>query len=239
MTTVSLGDRPVPVGRLPHRLRVAETEAMRLVAVHPALTPVRSPEVAVDVDVSVVRPGSPRGWAQLHSRHGLRGDRVAAVSSAGGQVEVAWFGVEHWQTELARAAKVPLPAAAPPGPYPGDGVAIALEELLAAGEAIRTHRADVLDELARRADGPDPVAVRDQLVVLHTATVGRLLATASAREDRTLRTGCVSWLLFADGWRALTPCRRDGRHAVRVRRAVPLDLGEQVAALVTNVRGGS
>jgi hypothetical protein len=239
VTTVLLGETQVSVGRLPHRLRVDATAALGLVATQPALSPLRSPEVAVDVDVSVTRPGLPRGWVQLHCRQGLRGDRVAALSYAGGPVEVARFGVEHWQSELARAATVPLPADAPPAPDLDETVAVPLEVVLGAGEALRTRRADVLDELARRVGEPGPAAIRDQLIALHTTVVGRLLATVSAREDRTLRTGCVSWLLFGDGWRALTPCRRDGRHAVRLQRAEPLDLGEQVAALVTSVRGRS
>ena len=80
-------------------------------------------------------------------------------------------------------------------------------------------------------------ALRGQLVRLHTAGVGRLVATVASRDDGGPRVGWVSWLLFADGWRSLTPVRRDGRPTVRLAPATPLDLGAQVAALVTLVRG--
>ncbi len=105
----------------------------------------RSPEVTCDVAVSVRRQGSHRGWLQLHSGQALRGDTVAAVSSAGGRVEVAWWGVDDWHTQLTRAATVPVPDAAEPPPPPE--VEVPLDVLLATGEAIRTHRTEVLDEL--------------------------------------------------------------------------------------------
>ena len=109
--------------------------------------------------------------------------------------------------------------------------------LLAAGEAVRSGRGDVLDELVRRADADDPAALRGQLVRLHTAGVGRLVATVASRDDDGPRVGWVSWLLFADGWRSLTPVRRAGRPTVHLAPATPRDLGAQVAALVTLVRG--
>jgi hypothetical protein len=61
----------------------------------------------------------------------------------------------------------------------------------------------------------------------------------AARNDGTFRAGWVSWLLFGDGWRSLTPLRRDGRPVVLLAPAEPLDLGRQVAALVTLVGGRS
>jgi hypothetical protein len=109
--------------------------------------------------------------------------------------------------------------------------------LLAAGAAVRSGRGDVLDELVRRAGTEDLAALRAQLVRLHTAGVGRLTATVASRDDDVPRVGWVSWLLFADGWRSLTPVRRAGRPAVHLARAQPVDLGAQVAALVTLVRG--
>ena len=216
------------------RLRVAAGDVAALVAADTALGPLRFPEIACDVDVTAPRPDGRPGWARLRCRHGLRGDRVASTATAGGAVEVAAFPVEHWQAELARAATVPLPEVALPPP--GERVEVPLEVLLAAGEAVRSGRADVLDELVRRAAADDPSGLRDQLVRLHTASTGRLLATVATRGS-TPRLGWVSWLLFADGWRSLTAIRQEGRPTVRLARVTPLDLGTQVAALVTLVRG--
>jgi hypothetical protein len=217
------------------RLRVAPGEVAGLVAVAADLQPLRSPEIACDVDVTVPRPDGRPGWARLRCRHGLRGDRVASAAWAGGEVEVAAYAVEHWQTELARAATVP---SSPEGPAPPDDrLDVPLEVLLGAGEAVHSRRGDVLDELVRRADAEDPAALRDQLVRLHTASTGRLLATVATRESGKARVGSVSWLLYADGWRSLTPVRRAGRPVVHLAPATPMDLGAQVGALVTLVRG--
>ena len=195
-----------------------------------------SPEVTCDIDVSVLRQDTRRGWVQLHSGQALRGGIVAAVSSAGGRVEVAWWGIDEWQAQLARAATVPVPDAIEPSPPLA--LEVPLDVLLASGEAIRTHRPEVLDELVRRAAG-DPARVRDQVVSLHTAVVGRLLAVVAARDEAGSRgrVGWVSWVLFADGWRSLTPTRVDGRPSVRVDPVEPSGLGSQVARLVSVVRG--
>ena len=91
-----------------------------------------------------------------------------------------------------------------------------LDVLLGTGEALRTNRPDVLDELVRRATPHDPATVREQLVHLHTAVAGRLLAVVAATDTGAARAGWVSWLLFGDGWRSLTPVRRDGRPFVAV-----------------------
>jgi len=217
------------------RLRVPPGHVAGLVAAHPDLAPLRSPEVACDVEVTAPRPDGGPGRAWLRCRHGLRGDRVASTAWAGGQVEVAAYGVEHWQAELARAATVPPSTEATPPPDPR--VEVSLEALLGAGEALRSGRGDILDELVRRAAHPDPPGLRDQLVRLHTAATGRLLATVATRGTGTTRLGWVSWLLFADGWRSLAPVRREGRPVVQIGPATPTDLGPQVAALVTIVRG--
>ena len=237
MTTVDLDPRPVDVLRSPGRQRVSRATYLRLLATDPRLLPLRSAQVRCEVDVSVAQASAPSGWAQVHSSHGLLDDRVAIASSAGSAVELAWLGSEHWQTELARAATVPVPAAAPAPP--GEGIEVPLDVLLAAGEALRSCRADLLHALVARAGSDDPSGLHDQLVRLHTAVVGRLLATVAARIDGTSRAGWVSWLLFGDGWRSLTPVGRDGRPVVLVAPAEPLDLGRQVAALVTLVRGRS
>jgi len=128
----------------------------------------------------------------------------------------------------------------PDAPHPPDGeVEVPLDLLLAAGEALRSHRPDVLDELVRRASADDPERLRQQLVLLHDAMVGRLLAVVSARGAHGARAAWVSWLLFGDGWRSLTPARRDGRPVVRLSAVGPWELGRQVAAQVALVRGVS
>lgn len=202
-----------------------------------------SPEVTCDVDVSVRRGDTRRGWVQVHSGQALRGGVVAAVSSAGGSAEIAWWRVEDWQTQLTRAATVVVPEARTPPPAPG--FEVPLDVLLGAGEALRTNRGDVLEELVGRAVGVartstsqlDAGEVRTQLVRLHHGVLGRLLATVAARDGSASRVGWVSWLLFPDGWRALTPTRVRGRPSVRVDPVGPPGLGAEVARLVSVVRG--
>ena len=195
---------------------------------------VSAPEVTCVVDVSVRRGARHPGWVQVHSSQALRGDLVAAVTTAGARVEAALWPIDEWAARLSRIADVPVPVAPPP---PDREVEVPLDVLLGAGEALRTHRPDVLDELVRRAAPTDPATLREQLVRLHTAVVGRLLAVVAARDAGAARAGWVSWLLFGDGWRSLTPVRRHGRPVVVLSPVGPLDLGVQVAAQVALVRG--
>ena len=185
------------------------------------------------VDVSV-RHASSMGWVQVHSSQALRGGLVAAVTRAGPRAEAAVWPVETWASRLAQLADVPVPDAPPPPP--DRDLRVPFDVLLGAGEALRTHRPDVLDELVRRAAATDPTLMRDQLVRLHTAVVGRLLALVAAQDSGAARAGWVSWLLFGDGWRALTPGRRHGRPLVVLSPRRPVDLGSQVAAQVALVR---
>ncbi len=195
---------------------------------------VSDPDVRCVVDVSVRRDASSPGWVQVHSSQALRGDLVAAVTRAGPRGEAAMWPVKEWAARLAQIADVPVPDAPPP---PDREVEVPFDVLLGAGEALRTHRPDVLGELVRRAAPADPTRLRDQLVRLHTAAAGRLLAVVAAKEAGAVRAGWVSWLLFADGWRSLTPVRRDGRPVVVLSPVGPADLGSQVAAQVAVVRG--
>jgi hypothetical protein len=115
ITVVDLAPGPLDVARLPLRRRVPASAVERLVATDPLYAPLRTPEIACDVEVVAPRPGGEPGRARLVCRHGLRDDRVASTAWGGGLVEVAAYGVEHWQTELARAADVPRPADAGAG----------------------------------------------------------------------------------------------------------------------------
>jgi hypothetical protein len=210
-----------------------------------ALAALLAPNMVVDVDVSARRDDAARGFAQLCSRQGLRSGRVTTLSAAGGAVELAWFDDDHWQTELARAASVCPPVGSPEPPLPR--LDLPLDAVLAGGEALRTGRSDVFEELVARSVGhartPDGVLSRPdlhtQLVRLHRSTVGRLRASVAAAHDGTARAGWVSWLLVADGWRSLTPVVLAGERFVRVEPVVSLDLGRQVAALVSAVRSRS
>ncbi|MEO6513020.1 MAG: hypothetical protein ABIO16_18625 [Nocardioides sp.] len=107
---VDLHPRPLDVTRLPLRRRVPPAAVELLVGTDPLLAPLCAPEITCDVEVTAPRPDGEPGRARLVCRHSLLGDRVASAAWGGGLVEVATYGIEHWQTELARAADVPHPA---------------------------------------------------------------------------------------------------------------------------------
>ena len=195
---------------------------------------VSAPEVTCVLDVSVRCGQRHPGWVQVHSTQALRGELVAAVTTLGTRAEAALWPVDEWAARLCQLADVPVPAAPAP---PDREVEVPLDVLLGAAEALRTRRADVLDELVRRAATDSPATLREQLVRLHTAVVGRLLAVVAASHADRARAGWVSWLLFGDGWRALTPVRRHGRPVVVLAPVGPPDLGPLVAAHVARVRG--
>lgn len=217
--------------------------------VHPeaiaALAVFGAPEVLVDVDVSVLRAGAPGGFAQVHSWQRLRAGRVTTLAGAGGPLELAWFDDDVWQVELARAVTVTRPRspARPPSPV----LDLPHELLLGSGEALRLHREDVLGELVARHsgsvfadDGELPLGragTDEQVRLLNTSVLGRMRTVVSGvGASGTHKIGWVSWLLFGDGWRALTPYSRDHEPRVRIHPVEPLRLGVDVARLVTEVR---
>jgi hypothetical protein len=217
--------------------------------VHPevsaALAVFAGPEVLVDVDVSVLRSGAPQGFAQVHSWQRWRAGRVTALAAAGGPLELAWFDDDLWQVELARAVTVTRPRsqARPPARV----LDLPHELLLGSGEALRLNREDVFGELVARhtgsvfADGAEIALGRagtdEQARLLNTSVLGRMRTIVSGVGDTgTRKIGWVSWLLFGDGWRALTPYARDHEPRVRIHPVEPLRLGVDVARLVTGVR---
>ncbi|MCW2791034.1 MAG: hypothetical protein JWO76_132 [Nocardioides sp.] len=217
--------------------------------VHPevstALAVFGAPEVLVDVDVSVLRLGAPNGFAQVHSWQRWRAGRVTTLAGAGGQLELAWFDDDVWQVELARAVTVTRPRsqARPPERV----LDLPHELLLGSGEALRLHREDVLGELVSRHTGSvyaddgevalGLAATDEQVRLLNTSVLGRMRTVVSGIGDTgTRKIGWVSWLLFGDGWRALTPYTRDHEPRVRIHPVEPLRLGVDVARLVTGVR---
>jgi hypothetical protein len=186
---------------------------------------VTAPEVLVDVDLAV-------GSERLQAWHRFARGRVTALTATGSGLRLDRFPATAWQRELARLVTVPAPTA-PVEPPPGE-LDLPLELLLGTGEALRLGRDDVVAELVRRqGTGLDPVRLRR----LHTACLGRVRAVVSGvGASGARRVGWVSWVLFADGWRALTPYASGGTAMVRVHRVEPPWLGVEVARLLTRVR---
>ncbi|MCW2766888.1 MAG: hypothetical protein JWO11_2847 [Nocardioides sp.] len=189
-----------------------------------ALEVLAAPELLVDVDVAV-------GSDRVRAWHRFARGRVTALATAGGRVELCWYDDDLWRLELARAVTVTTPPASaepPPGP-----IDLPFELLLGTGEAVRLERDDVFGELmGRYGAGLDAAGVRR----LHTGSLGRLRAVVSGvGSSGAHRVGWVSWSLFADGWRALTPYTSGCVAMVRVHPVDPPRLGVEVARLMTTV----
>lgn len=184
-----------------------------------------APDALVDLDLAV-------GSDRLHSWQRFAGGRVTALTTTGCGLELDRFPAGAWQRRLARLVTVPAPTTSVEPP-PGD-LDLPLELLLGVGEALRLGRDDVVAELVRRqGSGLDPAGLRR----LHTACLGRLRAVVSGvGSSGARRVGWVSWILCADGWRALTPYPSGGTAMVRVHRVEPPWLGVEVARLLTRVR---
>ena len=194
-----------------------------------------SVRLLVDVDVVVRRD---HGEERLRRRHALCGTAVHAVASTGSAgVDSSSFAVADWQQQLAGTCRV----AAAPSSYapPAPDLELPWDLVLGTGAALARHRPDLYDVLVARAAGcvtaagrPLGVAaVHAQMRRLHHA-VGRLRCTGTVPSSR--RVGWVSWLLYADGWRALTPysgAASDGgrRPMVRLEPRTPDDLAYDVA----------
>jgi hypothetical protein len=205
-----------------------------------ALSELSGSELVVSIDLTVRR--GPGRLARLRARHGVRGDRVTAVSTAlTGVVEVARLDLHDWQAELARAVTVtPSETDLPP---PDPGLLLPWDLLVGTGAARARHRPEVYDVLVARAVGScraggralDLVGCHDQLRRLHAAT-GRMRAVGVGPGGARPRVGWVSWLLVADGWLALTPTARDHRAMIRVEPRRPTDLAFDVAGWLAAVR---
>lgn len=201
-----------------------------------AMTVFGNAEVEVGIELVVGR-GHLRAW------HRLNGQRVTALAAAGTIRELCWYDDDSWQRELARTIDVTPPDQASGPPLPQ--LTLPYEVLLASAESVESGRDELTIEFAHRgagiATGPEgpltAAALHTQLIRLHRGTVGRLLVTVGGRQrDGDLAAGWVSWTLFADGWRSLTPLLQGGERMVSVRRVDPLELGRQVARLVMEVR---
>ena len=213
------------------------------------LTVWHSPALAVELELLVVLP---RGQVRARSRHHNLDDWVVCVSTADGATfELAWLSADDWWLELGRAAHVDsstLDRVGGDEPLP-DVVETPWELLLATGEAVRRRRLDLLDTMASdhtgltcAGDSLDTLVAADDGDVrrwheqIETASCGRLHATVMGRSERGRPgAGIVEWVLFRDGWRALTPFRRDGWAMVRIERTSPVDLPRALAVRAAEV----
>ncbi|GAB2870594.1 hypothetical protein [Nocardioides pacificus] len=200
-----------------------------------------TPRLALDLDLAV---GTGPVRAQVKAWHRHSRDAVATLATTDGVVfELAWFGIDQWAAELARVAVVPEDLALRASVVP-ETVDLPYDLADAAGEAIRSGRADVLPVLSGNA-GPaldaagEPMAGADVDVLLgalaHEAQ-GRLRALVAdvTTTERTV-VGVVSWLLLADGWHALRPHVAADGPRLEVRRVEAADLAAALAPVLVEV----
>jgi hypothetical protein len=185
-----------------------------------------TPELALDLEVSA-------GGTRVRAWHRQRNGAVATLATADGIVfEIAWFATERWGEELARVATVPDE---PQG----------RRSAVPQGEASRAGRTDLLSVLVADhadavldADGT-PLRDHDVLALLGALTTecrGRLRAMAAdVSGESTTSIGVVSWVLLADGWRALRPRRARGADRVRITPVAPDALAAELAPVFAEV----
>jgi hypothetical protein len=206
-----------------------------------ALGLLATPAVAVDLDV-VVDGVQARAW------HRESAGAVATLATVDGVVfELAWFPVTSWTAELARAATLPHGQGLRGTTLP-DLVDLPFELVDAAGEAVRSGRADLVPVLATRHAGSvvdgdgrpvSEVDLASRLSALVIDLRGRLRALgAGVSGGQTRLVGVVSWVLLADGWRSLRPHHRSGAGddpRVEVRRVAADDLAHDLAFVLAGV----
>lgn len=197
-----------------------------------------TPSVALDVDVRV-------GDVLAKAWHREAAGAVSTLATVDGIVfELAWFDSPQWPAELSRVAVVPedvnlTDSAVPPV------VDLPFDLASAAAEAVRTGRADLLSVLVAQHHGrvvdADGVSVPDAevqtlLAALYAETQGRIraLVTDVASGDAAV-VGVVSWVLLADGWRALRPHHHGDEPRVQMRRVEPADLATELAPVLAEV----
>jgi hypothetical protein len=194
-----------------------------------------TPAVAVDLDV-VVDGLRARAW------HRQRGDAVATLATIDGMVfELAWFEAAAWPGELARVATLPDETEFDDSAAP-DPVDLPYELLDAGAEAVRAGRQDLLPTIIAHHQGevrgsrgtPLPATeVAGLIGALVGESRGRLRALVADVEAGVTEVGVVSWVLLADGWRALRPHQVDGVRRVEIRRVesdgLPAELGPVLA----------
>lgn len=207
------------------------------------LTVWHAPVLAVELEMLVsLRRGKVRG----RSWHRNLDDWVVCLSTGDGQTfELSWLSADDWWLELGRAAHVDtstLGAAPAAEPIPAV-VETPWDLLLATGEAVQRRRFELLDQMVSDYSGltlagdaagtletADDADVRRWHEQLESTSRGRLHAAVMGRSERGRPgAGIVEWVLFHDGWRSLTPFRRDGWDMVRIEHKSPVDLPRELA----------
>jgi hypothetical protein len=207
------------------------------------LTVWHAPVLAIELEMLV---SLSRGRVRVRSWHRNRDDWVVCLSTGDGDTfELSWLSADAWWLELGRAAYVDtrrLGASPSPEPLP-DVVETPWDLLLATGEAVRRGRLELLGQMASDHTGmtlagesldalvtADDTDVRRWHEQLESSSRGRLHAAVMGRSERGRPgAGIVEWVLFHDGWRSLTPFRRDGWNMVRIERRGPADLPRELA----------
>ena len=179
--------------------------------------------LVVDVDRAVRRG---RTSTRLRARYAVLGDdgSVHAVTALDGEPEARRLTLPDWRHELDRLCRVPgYDESSTQGELPD----LPWDLLVGTGRALTEHRPDVYDELLGRADP----RLREPLRRLHGSTIGRLRVVGTQPVRR--RVTWVSWVLCADGWRALTPYVAHGpvspTRMVRIEPRRPEDLAVELA----------
>lgn len=183
-----------------------------------------TPTLAIDLDVAV-------GGDRVKAWHRQRDGAVASLATTDGLVfELAWFPIEKWADEMARVAVLPEDHQTGVSAVPHD-VDLPYELVDAAVEAVRSNRTDLLPVLAA-----DRLELVPLLAALVSEPAGRLRAlVADVSSSATTVVGVVSWVLLADGWRALRPRRSDGADLLEVRHVHPRDLAAELSPVLAAV----
>lgn len=213
------------------------------------LTVWHSAALAVELEMLV---SLARGKVRVRSWHRNLDDWVVCLSTADGATfELSWLSADDWWLELGRAAWVDtrtLRAASVDEPLP-EVLETSWDLLLATGEAVQRRRFELLDQMVSdyrgmTLAGPDLASletaddgdVRRWHEQLESSSRGRLHAAVMGSSERGRPgAGIVEWVLFHDGWRSLTPFRRDGWAMVRIERQEPTDLPRALAVLAAEV----
>jgi hypothetical protein len=186
----------------------------------------RTADLVVVLDLAV-RRGS--ATSRVRACHSLQGRQVHVLRVTGDDVTRDSIDVRDWHAELGRVCRVPVRTDAPPPPEAR--LDLPWDLVVGTGVARSRHRPDLAAALLARLDAP----LRGQVDQLLVSAVGRLRAVGMHPSRR--RIGVVSWLLFADGWRALTPHLGAGvngpRAMLRLEPRAPEDLGREVARWMT------
>jgi len=213
------------------------------------LTVWHSPALAVELEMLVALR---RGKVRVRSWHRNLDDWVVCLSTGDGHTfELSWLSADDWWLELGRAAHVDTATLSPSTyaePLP-DVIETPWDLLLATGEAVQRRRFELLDQMASDYSGltltggapatleaADDADVRRWHEQLEGSSRGRLHGAVMGRSERGRPgVGIVEWVLFHDGWRSLTPFRRDGWNMVRIERRSPVDLPRELAVRAAGV----